>query len=84
MTNKPRPYQWDFYGKNAPSEDSTNRLYWHTFSLGIFQWVPRASGNGLRRGQVVRRVVGKRSDPKPVYDAARAVCDELNGKGGAE
>jgi hypothetical protein len=84
MTNEPRPYQWDFSGHCAPRENWKCGSPWQTFSLGIFQWVPKASGEGLKRGKVVRRVSGKRSDPKPVYDAARAICDELNGKGGAE
>ena len=84
MTNELRPYQWDFSGQCAPSESWSGGSIYRTFSLGIFQWVPKASGEGLKRGKVVRRVSGKRSDPKPVYDAARAICDELNGKGGAE
>jgi hypothetical protein len=51
-----------------------------TFSLGIFQWLPKAGGKGLKRGKVVQRVKGQTSEPEPAYERARAIVVELNAK----
>ncbi len=61
MKSDPKPYEWDFDGACAPSP----RQKWTpaTFSLGIFQWLPKRSGKGLKRGPVQKRVRGG-SDPE--------------------
>ena len=77
MTDSPRPFEWAFDGAGAPREEWTGRGY-KTFSLGIFQWVPKASGKGLKRGKVIRRVYGTRDNPARAYGRARAICNALN------
>lgn len=42
---------WDYDGACVNSR-------WGTISIGIFQWVRRANGKGLKRGKVVKRIKG--------------------------
>jgi predicted RecA/RadA family phage recombinase len=77
MTDSPRPFQWDFYGDCAPDESRAG-IGWKTFTLGIFQWLPKASGKGLKRGKVIQRVKGTRDNPALAYRKAREVCARLN------
>ena len=61
---------YDYAGGYDPA---TNRLFTsHTFSVGIFQWIPRSSGKGLKRGKVIKRITGLTSNPEAVYAAAEA------------
>lgn len=53
------------------------------FSLGVFQWVPRADGRGLKPGPVKVRVKGVFSKAALVYQKARALCVELDNGGTA-
>jgi hypothetical protein len=73
----PQPYEYDFDGACAPGQPGA---YAHavSFSLGIFQWIPRASKKGLKRGKVVRRIKGYLRNPEEALGRARAVCEELN------
>lgn len=48
------------------------------FSVGIFQWVPRASGTGVKRGPVKVRVEGRVVDARLVAAKARAICELLD------
>ena len=75
---KDKLYQWDFSGSCAPG----NALGWynHSFSVGIFQWIPKSSGEGLKKSAVIKRVKGLTSDPESVYAQARAICAEKNKK----
>lgn len=75
MTDSPRPFEWDFRGACAPNGSSP---IWKTFTLGIFQWVPKASGKGWKRGKVVRRVKGTIDNPALAFSKARAICNALN------
>lgn len=70
-------FEWDFDGSCAPGR--TNYQY-ITFSLGCFQWVPRASLKGLKRGPVAKRIRGYSSHPEEAYARAKAYCDEMNAK----
>lgn len=82
--SEPRAYQWDFGGSCAPKNAGAG---WgsrcETFSLGIFQWVPKSGGRGLRgqlkRGKVIRRVKGFTAAPEEAYAKARAIVAGLNG-----
>ena len=68
-----------FDGKCAPSA----RESWsgqETFSLGIFEWVPKASGKGVKRGPVKVRVRGSVSSPRGAYRRAEAIASALNYK----
>lgn len=75
-----KPYEWDFSGHCAPSEDGKSRRFvaYETFTLGIFQWLPKKSGTGLKRGKVQKRVKGYISYPKEAYEKARAIVAEKN------
>lgn len=49
-----------------------------TFSVGIFEWVPKSSGKGCKRGAVKVRVKGPFGDPEKVYAKARTIAGELD------
>ena len=72
-----QPYQWDFDGAYIPDAGPA----WVgqvTFSIGIFQWVPRSSRKGLKRGKVQFRVKGLVSDPQAAILKADRICAERN------
>ena len=47
---------------------------WATFSVGIFQAVPRARGGRCKRGPVIYRVKGSMSRPEKVFARATEIC----------
>lgn len=49
-----------------------------TFSVGIFQILPKSSGKGTKRGPVKVRVRGYVSHPGYVYSKAREIVDQLD------
>ena len=49
-----------------------------TFSVGCFEWIPRADGKGLKRGRVKFRVRGKVSEAEEVYACAEKICEALD------
>ena len=51
----------------------------HTFSVGIFKWLPKSTRKGLKRSAVIYRVRGYTEDPKSVYYRAESLCDEMDG-----
>jgi hypothetical protein len=65
---KPVAYDLDFSGSCSPAEN--HGIIGETFSVGIFQWVPKSSGRGIKRSAVIKRIRGFSSEPKKVYDAA--------------
>ena len=67
----------DFTGACAPSHAFASRS-WITFSVGVFQWLPKASGKGLKRGPVKVRVAGLVSDPEAVNAKAREIAAQLD------
>ena len=75
MADEKRPYQWDYDGSCKPGGPS-GYSGCATFSVGIFQWVPRGSGKGLKRGKVVQRIKGGMSTDAvaEVFAKARAEC----------
>ncbi len=73
MPNTKRPYQWDYDGSCKPGGRSAYSGC-STFSVGIFQWVPRGNGKGIKRGKVVQRVKGSTSAPDEVYAKAQMIC----------
>ena len=72
---KPKPYEWDFDGACAPGNAHGR---YETFTLGIFQWIPKASGKGLKRGKVIRRVEGRTDSPDEVFARAQTIVDQMN------
>lgn len=51
------------------------------FSVGVFQWVPKASGKGLKRTAVKVRVKGWLRDADAVYAKAHELCRLLDDGG---
>ena len=66
--------KYDFDGSCKPGKGYAGQS---TFSVGIFPILPKASGKGTKRGAVVVRVKGLCSDPTPVYEKAREICQVL-------
>ena len=49
-----------------------------TFSVGVFEWLPRKSGLGQKPGKVKVRVAGNVSEAQKVYDKATEICAALD------
>ncbi len=62
---------WDYDGACRPG---TTSMWNETFSVGVFQWVYKASGKGLKRGKTVKRIIGTVENPEAVYAKAEAYC----------
>ena len=70
-------YKHDFSGECAPNPDA--HVHWsETFSVGIFQWLPKSRGKGLKKGKVKYRVKGACHKPDKVYLRAAWVCKEMD------
>ena len=70
-------WKWDYSGHYSPGTYKGFQPL--TFSLGIFQWIPRASDNSkLKRSAVAIRVVGYTSNPEPATKKAEEICEQLN------
>ncbi len=80
MTDKKKAYEWDFCGDCAPGIGRYEMTAQRTFSLGIFQWIPRvgAFDDRLKKGKVVMRIKGKVKDAERVIARAKAECARLN------
>jgi hypothetical protein len=74
--DRKKAYQWDYEGHYDPAR--RQQFHSNTFSVGIFQWLPKKSG-GLKKGTVHKRIRGFTSQPQEVYDKAIAECNRLNG-----
>lgn len=48
------------------------------FSVGIFEWLRKSRGKGLKRGKTKIRVRGMCSNPQRVYDLAEEWCQRLD------
>ena len=71
----PRAWQWAWDGACRPGRTVFPN---HTFSVGIFQWLPKSGGKGVKRGKVVQRIRGPGSRAEEIYAKAQARCDVLN------
>ena len=69
--------EWDFDGACDPAKGYMPAGQ-QTFTLGIFQWIPKAGGRGLKRGKVVERVRGSVYDAEAVREKARDRVAFLN------
>ncbi|HEV8292042.1 MAG TPA: DUF4304 domain-containing protein [Tepidisphaeraceae bacterium] len=69
-------YTWDF---ERPAADIVERF--DTFSVGIFQWLPKASGKGMKMSKGIARVLGYTAEPERVYEKAVQICARLNREG---
>lgn len=68
-----------FEGGCAPGSDGMLKYsIQETFSLGIFQWVPKSSGKGCKRSAVKVRVKGAVDKPSAVYSKAGEIVAALD------
>lgn len=77
MTLSPPPY---ILGKHAwaSSCGPGDGYGFHTFSVGVFEWVKRSSRFGVKRGLVKVRVEGLSSQSEAVYAKAAEVVNQLD------
>ncbi len=66
-------YAWDF---DRPSDQLLETF--STFSVGIFQWLTKASGKGMKKSKAIARVLGYTAEPERVYAKAVELCSRLN------
>lgn len=71
----PRAFRWDYDRSSRP--DNPRGL---TFSAGVYQWLPKASGKGLKKSNKIR-VNGYVADPDRVYAKAEELCRKFNSEG---
>ena len=72
-----KQYMHDFDGDCGPGGKDAGGYI--TFSVGIFQWIPKASSKGgLKRAPVKYRVKGFIANPGPVYERAREICADFD------
>jgi hypothetical protein len=50
----------------------------HTFSVGVFQWVQKASGKGCKKSAVKVRVSGSTAHPERVDAKATEIVEALD------
>lgn len=68
-----------FSGSCAPDSGHQFRAeHFQTFSLGIFEWVNKASGRGVKKGPVRVRVCGATSNAEAVKAKAEEIAKLLD------
>jgi len=70
-------HRHDFSGGCSPKEMGRFPGQ-ETFSVGIFEWLPKASGHGLKKGPVKVRVRAFCCAVEEVERVARRICKELD------
>jgi len=78
MKNRKELNMHDFSGSCSPGSIMAPQK---TFSVGIFKWVSKANGKGLKKSAVIHRVRGYVSDPEEVYKVAGNLCDYFDNGG---
>lgn len=73
----PEANKHGFDGSCAPGADAGYASQ-VGFSVGVFQWLPKSGGKGLKRGPVKVRVKGFVRDAEKVYSKAREICAKLD------
>jgi len=76
MLENKKEFMYDFDGSCAPG-GVWGGLH-GTFSVGIFQWLPKSSNKGLKRSPVKYRVSGSTHKAETIYSRARVLCNEFN------
>lgn len=74
-TDRKQLYKHDYFGSCIPENSGG---LWHTFSVGIFKWLQKSDGIGLKKSTVIFRLYGNSSNPDEVYKAAEEICDRLD------
>jgi len=81
VKTNPQAYDWDFDGACSPTGccGLTGYPGQETFSVGIFQWIPRTGvRKGLKKGKVTERIRGRVQEAERVYARAQARVAELD------
>jgi hypothetical protein len=65
-------YHWTFDESAFAERPDTE-----TFSVGVYQWLPKAAGKGLKKSNTLR-VHGYTADAESVYELASQLCRRLN------
>jgi len=65
-----------YSGQCAPGGYGT--CPYHTFSVGIFEWILKSDGKGLKKTSAKVRVKGPVSREVEVYIKAKQICTELD------
>lgn len=73
MKENPKEFEFDYDGSCAPEKFKAKG--WsiapnQTFSVGIFQWIPKKYGEGLKRSRVMKRMRGYSNQPEELYERA--------------
>jgi len=66
-----------FHGALMPGKQNRQMPFCTTFSVGIFQALPKAK-NGLKKSAVIARVSGPSGKPASVYKLAAELCVRLD------
>lgn len=71
-----RPYEFDLEGNYDPlNPNGLNTFIPLTFSVRIFQWIPKTRGTGLKKSKGLKRFRGYLNSPKIVHDKAKKECE---------
>jgi hypothetical protein len=70
----PKLYKWAYDG--GPADVNPNGFM---FSVGVYQWLPKTSGKGLKKSKTIR-VVGYVMEASRVFEKANELCRTLNEK----
>ena len=66
----------EFAGQCSENQEEMKR--WKTFSVGVFEVIPKKAGDGTKRGPVKVRVIGSTDNPELVYEEAKRIVRELD------
>jgi hypothetical protein len=78
---KKEAFRHSFGGLYTPDKAELIQYRPETFSVGIFQWIPKANGKGLKKSAVKFRVKGSSKHPERVYEKAYEMCEFLDNGG---
>lgn len=68
----------DVRGACAPGGEWAGAGKYRTFSLGVFEWVPKGNGKGTKKGPVKVRVSGSTENHAAVFAKAREIAAALD------
>jgi hypothetical protein len=75
---QPEAGKHDYDGGYKPENSLPFGETCKTFSVGIFRWLPKVNGKGLKRSAVIFRVKGPVSMEEKVYETAESLCENFD------
>jgi len=75
---EPKAGEHGFAGSYAPGGTCIKYFTNETFSLGVFEWLPKSGGKGFKHSAVKVRVSGRVGDETSVFDKAREIAGQLD------